>query len=87
MENQPFPLLEQKMRWQTVDKLHKAVCKEIHIIDHQAMVHHIDIEQNVLENIGLKTNCLIVPHKDKEIAEAIAPEEDCGDIGTTVDML
>ena len=65
----------------SLKKLHDAVCKEIHVITHQAMIHHIEIEQEFLESIGLKTKCLVVKHKE-EVAEATAPEEDSGDIGT-----
>ncbi|XP_067934852.1 protein mono-ADP-ribosyltransferase PARP14-like isoform X2 [Watersipora subatra] len=49
-------------------KLHNAVCKDVHIIDNQAMVRHVASENEFLENVGMKTSCLVVEHREEQTA-------------------
>ena len=63
----------------SLQTIHDSVCKEIHIINNQAGIHLVEDDPEFLEHVGLKTNCLVVQHKE-EATEA--SEEDSEDIGT-----
>lgn len=54
-------------------KEHDAIFKEIHTIEHQAMMQHIDTDTESIMIAGLKTDCVVVKHKEDMIMEAVVP--------------
>lgn len=54
-------------------KEHDNICKAIHVIEHQAMIQHINEDEESLVTPGWKTECLVVLHKEEPAMEVAVP--------------
>lgn len=54
---------------------YEAICKDIHVIEHESMIQLIKQEPEFLDSVGLKTLCLVVPHADKDETATAEDEE------------
>ena len=50
-------------------KVHDAIYKDVHRIEHEAMIQYIQRDIEFLETVGLKTRCLVVPHKEDVVQQ------------------
>ena len=52
---------------------HDNICREVHVIEHQALIRHLNEETDLIEEVGLKMDCMVVPHREEVIAPLRTP--------------
>ena len=48
---------------------HDNVCREIHVIEHQALIRHITEEAGLINEVSVIVGCMVVPHKEEVISQ------------------
>lgn len=51
----------------SLKKEHDAICRDIHEIEHVAMIQYVNEEEGFLDTVSSRVGCLVVPHKDDVI--------------------
>ncbi|XP_067934854.1 protein mono-ADP-ribosyltransferase PARP14-like [Watersipora subatra] len=51
----------------SLQQLLDGICKELHVIEHQTMIRHINEEPDFLQVVCRQTNCMVVHHKEEVI--------------------